>query len=389
MSYYILPSFSSKLNTDDISIILGNNDEYISKSLLSYLNSMKEQIDYYENSWDIYKKYTNPYEYIHTLIPNLKVSISKLKPISRSFYKLIEINHMLHICDDFKNSKIKSFHLAEGPGGFIEAMTHLRSNFNNDEYYGMTLINDNCNIIPGWKKSETFFNKNKNIFLEYGADKKGDLFNVDNLWYCYNKYKGSMDIITGDGGFDFSIDFNKQEMNANKLIFCQLCFAIAMQKKNGYFILKIFDIFTQATLDIIYILSLLYKKIYIVKPNTSRYANSERYLICKYFKDENIKEILTKLSNIYPFLNANIPIKRYLKIDIPYIFLNKIEDINAIIGQQQLENILTTFYLIENGKDDKIETIKKNNIQKCVQWCIKYKIPYNKNIQTYNLFYKD
>ena len=51
---------------------------------------MKQQIDTYEQSWDIYKKYTNPYEYIHSLIPNFKQSVSKLKPISRSFYKLIK-----------------------------------------------------------------------------------------------------------------------------------------------------------------------------------------------------------------------------------------------------------------------------------------------------------
>ena len=86
--------------------------------------------------------------------------------------------------------------------------------------------------------------------------------------------------------------------------------------------------------------------------------------------------ILTKLSHIYPFLNANICIKRFLHIDIPYIFINKIEDINAIIGQQQLENILTTFYLIENNKEEKIDSIKKNNIQKCIQWCIKNNLPY-------------
>ena len=155
MSYYILPSFSSNLNSDNISILLGNNDEIIGKTLFNYLNTMKQCIVDYENSWDIYKKYTNPYEYIHSLIPNLKISISKLKPISRSFYKLIEINSMLHICDEFKNN-IKSFHLAEGPGGFIEAMNHIRSSNKNDKYYGMTLINNNNNIIPGWKKNQSF-----------------------------------------------------------------------------------------------------------------------------------------------------------------------------------------------------------------------------------------
>ena len=388
MSYYILPSFSCNLEVNNISILLGNNEEIISKSLFNYLNFMKQQIDTYEHAWDIYKKYTNPYEYIHSLIPNFKQSVSKLKPISRSFYKLIEIFNMLRLDEDFGNS-INTFHLAEGPGGFIEAMTLLRQQFKNDKYYGMTLINENCNIIPGWRKSLNFLSKYDNIFLEYGIDKKGDLFNIDNLWYCYNKYRGTIDLITGDGGFDFSVDFNKQEINANKLIFCQMCFAIAMQKKNGSFILKIFDVFTNATIDILYILSQLYKKIYIVKPNTSRYANSERYVICKYFKDDNILPILTKLTSIYPFINANISIKRFLQIDIPYIFINKLEDINAIIGQQQLENILTTFYLIENSKEEKIDTIKKNNIQKCIQWCIKYKIPYNKNCQSLNIFYKD
>ena len=37
-------------------------------------------------------------------------------------------------------------------------------------------------------------------------------------------------------------------------------------------------------------------------------------------------------------------------------------------------------------KDDKLENIKNNNIQKCLQWCIKYKIPYYKNFSNlYNL----
>ena len=37
-----------------------------------------------------------------------------------------------------------------------------------------------------------------------------------NLLYCFEKYGNSMDLITGDGGFDFSIDFNKQETISSK-----------------------------------------------------------------------------------------------------------------------------------------------------------------------------
>ena len=40
--------------------------------------------------------------------------------------------------------------------------------------------------------------------------------------------ENSMDLITADGGFDFSYDFNNQETECVKLILCQICFAIAI-----------------------------------------------------------------------------------------------------------------------------------------------------------------
>ena len=35
-----------------------------------------------------------------------------------------------------------------------------------------------------------------------------------------------------------------------------------------------------------------------------------------------------------------------------------------------------------NVKQEKIEYYKKNNIQKCINWCIKYKVSYNKIMST-------
>ena len=40
-----------------------------------------------------------------------------------------------------------------------------------------------------------------------------------------------MDLVTADGGFDFSIDFNQQEQMAGKLILTEILYAIIMQKK--------------------------------------------------------------------------------------------------------------------------------------------------------------
>jgi len=394
MSYFILPNILNIVSVNDINIIHATECEpesedhniVISKSLASYLNIMKGQIDDYNDEWDIYKKYTNTYEYIHTIIPQYKISVCKLKPLSRSYYKLIEIINTLTIT--LPNEPIKSFHLAEGPGGFIEALIYYRKlnlNNENDIYNGITLIDDKNENIPGWKKSRDFLEVNKNVYIIKGADNTGNILNIKNFNYCYNRYKNSIDFITADGGFDYSSNFNKQEILSINLILAQVIYAIALQKQGGTFILKVFDIFTQATIDILYILSSLYEKCYIIKPNTSRNANSEKYIVCKLFKLADASELINKLSTFFN-MDTKKTIARVLNINIPYLYINKLEDINAILGQQQLENILYTLHLLDNNKSDKLELIKKNNIQKCIQWCIKNSLPYNKNINQSNIF---
>ena len=394
MSYFILPNILNIVSVNDINIIHTKESEpesedhniVISKSLASYLNIMKGQIDDYNDEWDIYKKYTNTYEYIHTIIPQYKISVCKLKPLSRSYYKLIEIINTLTIT--LPNEPIKSFHLAEGPGGFIEALIYYRKlnlNNENDIYNGITLIDDKNENIPGWKKSRDFLEVNKNVYIIKGADNTGNILNIKNFNYCYNRYKNSIDFITADGGFDYSSNFNKQEILSINLILAQVIYAIALQKQGGTFILKVFDIFTQATIDILYILSSLYEKCYIIKPNTSRNANSEKYIVCKLFKLADTSDLINKLSTFFN-MDTKKTIARVLNINIPYLYINKLEDINAILGQQQLENILYTLHLLDNNKSDKLELIKKNNIQKCIQWCIKNSLPYNKNINQSNIF---
>jgi len=351
MSYFLLPYIHTNIKADNIKLKFEENyDINIKKSLVIYLKKTKEQIKQNISHWDNIKKYTNSYEYIHTPIPTYKFSVSRLKPLSRSFFKMIEMYNTFNIDELFKNKIINTFHLAEGPGGFIEAMVYLRKN-TLDIYRGMTLINEDINV-PGWKKSETFLKKNPNVKIECGADGTGDLYKTENLKYCIDKYKNSMDIITADGGFDFSIDFNKQELTVFRLIFSQIAFAISMQKKNGIFILKVFDIFLQPTIELIYFLSCFYHKVYIIKPHTSRAANSEKYIVCKYFKYNNTKKISNKFLSIFHVLNHldlnKYSIKAIIDIPIQYYYLCQIEEINAILGQKQIENILMTIRIIKD-----------------------------------------
>ena len=76
-----------------------------------------------------------------------------------------------------------------------------------------------------------------------------------------------------------------------------------------------------------------------------------------------------------------------LDYNIPYYFVTKLHDINIIFGQQQLEEIEQIVNILKSkNKKDKFEILKKNNIQKTIFWCEKYKIPYNKFTEKINIF---
>ena len=394
MTYYTLPQIQYDIRPSNLKLVckeISNDKKVI--SLKKYLNKIKGLIDKHISQWDNTKKFTNPYEFIHTSIPNTKYSISKIKPISRAFFKLIEIYNTHHLLPN-NDIPMKSFHLAEGPGGFIEATTYLRNN-TDDNYYGMTLLEAKNINIPGWNKADFLLKKYPNIKLVSGVDKKGDLYNEENLKYIIRNHSHSMDIVTADGGFDFSIDFNKQEQVAFRLIFTQVIYALVMQKKNGHFVLKIFDIFEDCTTDILYLLSSFYEKVILMKPYTSRYANSEKYVVCKKFKYDNIDDLHKKFICILRFFKGfdfdKYNIKSILDIPVQNYYTNSINEINSIFGHQQIENILNTIKIIthKDKKQEKIYNLKCTNVQKCINWCIKNDIPYSKSNISSNIFIGD
>ena len=165
-----------------------------------------------------------------------------------------------------------------------------------------------------------------------------------------------------------------------------------MQKYNGVFILKIFDVFLKSTTQLIYLLNCFYKKVYIVKPNTSRHANSEKYLVCKYFKFSDTSSIYNRFHDILHVLDTidfdKYEITSILNVELNTYYISKLNEINAIFTQQQIDNILNTIKLIyyKDKSKDKLEIMKNQNIKKCMTWCIEHRIPYNNNYASTNIF---
>jgi len=340
---------------------------YTNKTLRCYIHTIKKEIDHCLVEWEKNKRKLNPYEYINTQFDAFSPCVCNYKPISRAFFKLLEILNAFPFCFP---KVMRSFHLAEGPGGFIEAIQYSRKN-NKDVYYGMTLL-DNNRDIPLWNKCEKNLMKgNSNIIIESG-DGTGNLYHLENLLYVRKHYEHSIDFITADGGFDYSVDFNNQEESSLHLIFSEVCFAMMMQKKGGHFILKVFDTFSSSTIELVYLLTYLYEEVIVSKPMTSRPANSEKYILCNKFKMvHNIEEIKNKICEIYPTVQAN-PYNSILDLELPNLFLNKIREINSIFGQSQVSTILSVLtYITDDKKNDKLEQLRKSHIHKCVKWCKK------------------
>ena len=351
MSYYILPKTNNIMNVNPIVCIDENLAPYVSYSVFYYCNEILEQIKNiclnendlsYNNYYEILK-IVNPCEYIFSQVPGSKYSVSKLKLKSNIFYDFLEVCTTLNVLEPYKFVSIKTLHITNNSTETIECFEMLRENFNDE-------------II------------------------------------CYNEINDETMKQISDSKFNF-LFFEKKISNTKNYITYLIEILMLIyrnQALNGCCIIKISDIFYKPVIDILYILSSLYEKTYILKPNTSSVTSYDKYIVCKNFQTNSDKTSNFRL-NYYKLLvflkkSENKNIASILDFEIPYYFTMKLDDINIIVGQQQIEYLDMVMNILKTKNKDKIETIKKNNIQKSVAWCEKYKIPCNKFTEKTNIF---
>ena len=133
------------------------------------------------------KKRTNPYELIHTTHNNKNMSIANYIPLSRSYFKMWEMLVKWKLLDTYSKGIITA-HLAEGPGGFIEATNYYRRSYS-DLMYGITLRSVHGDV-PGWDAaSHKFLKRNKHIEICSGVDGTGNLYNIHNIIQYHENLK--------------------------------------------------------------------------------------------------------------------------------------------------------------------------------------------------------
>ena len=384
-------------NYNDIKIdIIKKDKNILFKDYYKKVSYEKERIDSLENTenWDKMKKIGNPFELIYTTYNKKRKndSISNYIPISRSYFKMWEIFHNF---DFFKHHNINDnlifSHLAEGPGGFMEATYNYKflktkNMKHNDLFYGITL-KPTDDYIPDWNKIKKIFNNKNNVKIEYG-----NLYYINDVKSYIEKFKNNKAVlVTADGGFDYSNNFNGQEINSCQIIYSEFIIALNILQINGSFVCKIFDLFSFTMIQILFILSCSFEEIYIYKPDTSRPANSEKYLVCMNYKNNLSEEtkmyllnIIEKWQNMADKIDdTDSIIFKNLKID--NAFIQKINEYNKKYMEIQIFYLNSTLKLAETKieKEHYYEIIQKQ-VNNAIEWCNKYSVEVNKN----SIYYK-
>jgi 23S rRNA U2552 (ribose-2'-O)-methylase RlmE/FtsJ len=357
----VINDLSIRLKTDD-------NPE-IPQEIYGYnkkLNVCRNNIDNINSeNWKKVRWYINEYDF------QVKDPI-----INRAFYKYWEIINEFEIFEDYNENEI-ILHCAEAPGGFIqgtniylqidriiqplqidkpvvdeEGFTIVKNKRKTNKYDNYRIYTISLNKdLPQYKNYNLpSYNKNilnKYLCITYGKDNTGDINNLQNLDNIKNIIKKNFYLVTADGGFDEGNDFNHKEQLHYHLILNEIYSAISMQQTNGHFILKVFDILTETSINLLYLLFQCYKEVYVYKPKTSRPTNSEKYIICKYFnlKDDvkvNYLYILKKLSeNIMSSKTKFVSFKLFDNISTS--FLDNVKMMNTCLLDKQclhLENAI-------------------------------------------------
>lgn len=356
--------------------------KHISSTTENELYEYRNRINQYSqmvmpNNWEYYKKIVNPYELVYTKkkYKNFPECISTVRPLSRSYFKMIEI---MDLCGFFhqQGKSIRTAHVCEGPGGFIEALYNASTQYKTyiDETVAMTLQSTK-NTIPGWRYAAHFLKSHNTIKIIYGRDATGDITKVDNQQsYIHYVDKRKCDIFTADGGFDFSANYMKQEELVFPLLVASAKIGLEVIKPGGTFVLKFIDFYNKATVDLLYFLSCHFVEWTLYKPAMSRPCNPEHYFIGKGFTSCS-DDALDALHAWCNRLENNDVMESLLKSEYSDEFIQIIGEIREQSAKSQIEYLTRVFDIIEQKDEQLVQEYLMHNITSSHEWCKRFNVP--------------
>jgi 23S rRNA U2552 (ribose-2'-O)-methylase RlmE/FtsJ len=283
---------------------------------------------------------------------------------------MIEILSVLQFFERIPKTtqKLRTAHVAEGPGGFIDAFFE-RAEKNKKIISATTAmtLKPTDSQTPGWRRATTFLQKHREITLHYGAEGTGDMYKKANQESFIQTCKPGVHIFTADGGFDFSTDYLLQEKSIYHLLICSSLIGLQCLLPGGSFVLKFFDIYAKPTQILISLIRSCFQNWVIYKPATSRPCNSERYLLCRGYRGvhKDVIAILTEMeaqsqNGLYPMA---------AELDDKDIFETNIQQ---IVKTQKAALLDADLYIKEplRWKND-----FRSHFRRSLDWCSNFQMP--------------
>ena len=232
------------------------------------------------------------------------------------------------------------------PGGFVEYLEwripkiygYGITNRNND--WNLKLIRDvDPNTLSGFER----------IYGDSGSGNIRD-HGLDFIVTLQEKSPNGLDFIIANGDF------------AGYDLYMEITIAILTVKARGNILIKLNDTWSKTITDLIYIISLIFEKIEIIKPVISNPATSERYLCCQSRRD-NIDD-LTELLNL--FIDTEHEIFGLFE-ELPKNFTIWLTKINNTLAKYQLQFLQN---IIKAGNNETVVLEKIDLSRSLIIWGI-------------------
>lgn len=284
-------------------------------------------------------------------------------PVDENGAPLVRENDLLYFAD-----------VCAGPGGFSEYVLWRKKW--QAKGIGFTLQGEN-----DFKLHDFFAGTPETFDAYYGCKGDGNVYDPENIEsltdYVLKQTGSGVHFMMSDGGFSVEGQENVQEILSKQLYLCQCLVALSIVRVNGHFITKLFDIFTPFSVGLIYLMYKCFKQVSIIKPNTSRPANSERYLACKWKKanTDTIKKYLFEINKCL-FENSNSSTDTTEIVPLSILmddekFFDYIYESNNTIGSNQVVGLMK---IAAYSKDSTLREARQSELQK---ECLKlWRIPF-------------
>ncbi|KAJ8670272.1 hypothetical protein QAD02_001531 [Eretmocerus hayati] len=252
----------------------------------------------------------------------------------------LEDNELLYFAD-----------VCAGPGGFSEYVLYRKGW--EAKGFGFTLKNEN-----DFKLHDFHAGPCESFHPYYGPKENGDVYDPENqkafkdLIMRETNNQG-VHFMMADGGFSVEGQENIQEILSKQLYLCQCLVGLMIVRTGGHFVTKVFDLFTPFSAGLVYIMFRCFNDVSIFKPNTSRPANSERYLICRNKRPhiEHIEDYLFKANQRLLRSSKKNDLLELVPVDkltSEEDFFNYLKQSNETLGERQIVGLKKIAAYTEN-----------------------------------------